>query len=205
MRRVRHVSQTLAVCAALCAPFATADAQRAVQPGVPAASARQGGPPANRLQLEREVRERIHAMMRERMGLDDAQVARMDQTLGTFEARRRALLREERDARLTLRAAMGAGAGAGAGAGVGAGTPAARPDDARIAAALDTLIMLQRRRIDLVEAEQRELATFLSPLQRAQFFALQENLRRVLEGSEVRPARPGVGRRPPGGGAPPPR
>ena len=200
MRRARSLSAAFAAGAALIAALAgPAGAQATGQARSESGAVRQGAQPANRLQLEREVRDRIHAMMRERMGLDEAQVARMDETLRTFEMRRRALLREERDARLTLRAAMGAGSGAGT------GTAAARPDDARIAAALDTLILLQRRRIDLVEAEQRELATFLTPLQRAQFFALQENLRRVLEGAEVRPPRAGGARRPPDGRATPPR
>ena len=200
MRPARNLSVALAAGATLFVILAApAGAQTGGQARSAPGAARQGAQPANRLQLEREVRDRIHAMMRERMGLDDAQVARMDETLRTFEMRRRALLREERDARLTLRAAMGAGSGAGT------GTPTARPDDARIAAALDTLVLLQRRRIDLVEAEQRELATFLTPLQRAQFFALQENLRRALDGAEVRPPRPGGTRRPPDGSTDAPR
>ena len=181
--------------AALAAPLhAQAGGASRAAPG----AARQGGAPQGRIQLEREVRARIHDMMRQRMGLDDAQVDRLDATLRTFEAQRRALLREERDARMTLRAAMGSGAG---------GTASARPDDARISAALDTLLLLQRRRIDLAEAEQRELATFLTPLQRAQYFALQENLRRVMEGGAPAgaPGRPGQRRPPPtdGGGSPP--
>ena len=193
MSRTRNVVRGLVVgsiaMAALAAPLhAQAGASRAA-PG----AARQGGAPQGRIQLEREVRARIHDMMRQRMGLDDAQVERLDATLRTFEARRRALLREERDARMTLRAAMGAGAG---------GAATARPDDARISAALDTLLLLQRRRIDLAEAEQRELATFLTPLQRAQYFALQENLRRVMEGGAPpgAPGRPGQRRPPPGDG-----
>lgn len=202
MSRTRNVVRGLFIgaiaVAALAAPLhAQAGGASRAAPG----AARQGGAPQGRIQLEREVRARIHDMMRQRMGLDDAQVDRLDATLRTFEAQRRALLREERDARLTLRAAMGAGTG-GAGA-----TTGARPDDARISAALDTLLLLQRRRIDLAEAEQRELATFLTPLQRAQYFALQENLRRVLEGGAPAgaPGRPGQRRPPPGDGGSQPR
>jgi periplasmic protein CpxP/Spy len=159
----------------------------------PNVAARQGTPSQNRMQLEREVRERIHGIMRREMGLTDAQVERLDGTLEKFELRRRVLLREERQLRSTLRDAMTASRAAG-------DTAVSRQEGARIAATLDSLVALQRRRLELVEQEQRELATFLTPMQRARYFALQENLRRVLE---ERPA----GRRPApagGGGNPPP-
>jgi hypothetical protein len=52
---------------------------------------------------------------------------------------------------------------------------------------MDKLLELERRRIDLLEAEQKDLATFLTPLQRAKYQALQENVRARLEDS-MRPA-----------------
>jgi hypothetical protein len=59
------------------------------------------------------------------------------------------------------------------------------PQDAnqdRIGTALDRVLQLQRDRIDLQIEEQRELSTFMSPLQRARYAALQEQIRRRLEG-----------------------
>ena len=192
MRRLR----ILAVCALAltAAPLVAAEGQQAARRSGEAA--RQGGAPPGRLQLEREVRARLHDIMRREMRLDDTQIERLDRTLTTYEGRRRALLRDEREARLALRDAMGAARSAD--------STRARANDAIIAASLDTLLVIQQRRVDLVIEEQRELATFLTPLQRARFFALQENLRRVLE--ERGGGRPGApARRAPGGGNPPPR
>jgi hypothetical protein len=44
------------------------------------------------------------------------------------------------------------------------------------------VLQIQRERIDLQIEEQRQLATFMSPLQRARYAALQEQIRRRLEG-----------------------
>jgi Spy/CpxP family protein refolding chaperone len=57
----------------------------------------------------------------------------------------------------------------------------ARADQARVAAALDRLLQIRRQRIDLETQEQREFATFMTPIQRAKFAALQEQVRRRVE------------------------
>jgi hypothetical protein len=54
------------------------------------------------------------------------------------------------------------------------------PDEDKIAESLDQLVRGQRRRAELLEAEQKELSTFLSPLQRAQYFSLKERLTKKL-------------------------
>jgi hypothetical protein len=46
---------------------------------------------------------------------------------------------------------------------------------------MNVLVQAQRRRADLFEAEQKELSGFLTPLQRARFTVLQENLARRLQ------------------------
>jgi hypothetical protein len=43
------------------------------------------------------------------------------------------------------------------------------------------LLQLQRERVELQAAEQQELATYLTPIQRAKFAALQEQVRRRAE------------------------
>ncbi|HET9683588.1 MAG TPA: hypothetical protein VFP15_05755, partial [Gemmatimonadaceae bacterium] len=63
-----------------------------------------------------------------------------------------------------------------------------RADQNRVAAALDQLLKLQRQRLDTQAEEQEELATFMSPLQRAKYAALQEQVRRRVEA--LRRARP---------------
>ena len=193
MRGVRVLMACMV--ALLVMPLVAAEGQQAPRRSTPGA-ARQGGAPQGRMQLEREVRARLHDIMRREMRLDDAQIERLDRTLQTYETRRRSLLRDEREARMALRHAMGTARSAD--------SARARANDAIIAASLDTLLVLQKRRVDLVIEEQRELATFLTPLQRARYFALQENLRRVLE--ERGGGRSGPPpRRPPGGGNPSPR
>jgi hypothetical protein len=54
-------------------------------------------------------------------------------------------------------------------------------DPAKVDRLLQQLVDVQKRRVQLMEAEQRDLATVMSPLQRAKFMALQEQIRRRLE------------------------
>jgi len=83
-----------------------------------------------------------------------------------YEQQRREVLRSERQARLNLKAAMQDSTG--------------HPDQDKIAQYMDQLVHGQRQRADLLEGEQKELATFLSPLQRAQYFSLKERVTRKL-------------------------
>ena len=50
-----------------------------------------------------------------------------------------------------------------------------------MAAALDRVLQLQRQRLDLMADEQKDLAGFLTPVQRAKYAALQEQIRRRVE------------------------
>jgi hypothetical protein len=54
-------------------------------------------------------------------------------------------------------------------------------DDKHLAAMIDTVLDLQRQRLELTRNEQRELSLFLSPLQRVKYLALQEQLRQQME------------------------
>jgi len=161
------------------------------------AAPRQGAAAPNRLVLERQVRVRLQRVMRESLSLTDDQLTRLESAMLTFEGRRRELLREERQLRQALRDAIGGSPRAPARTDV---------DEAMLASRLDSLVSLQRRRIELIEQEQRELATFLTPLQRVQYFALQENLRRMLEqrrNGAGQPGRPAARRPDPGQAVPP--
>ena len=73
---------------------------------------------------------------------------------------------QEREERLALRREILVGADA---------------DQQRIATALDRVLELQRRRAQLQIDEQRALGTFMTPLQRARYAALQEQIRRRAE------------------------
>ncbi len=147
-----------------------------------------GPPPGERDSLEARVRARMGQMLRNQLGLTDAQVRQLQATNRRFEGQRRTLLQQEREVRVGLRAAIESG------------------DSTRVSAMLDRMFALQRQRLDLTEAEQKELATFLTPVQRAQLFGLEEQLRRRMaemreDRMEQRP--PAVRRpdnRPPGPG-----
>jgi periplasmic protein CpxP/Spy len=73
-------------------------------------------------------------------------------------------------------------------------------DQTKVAGLLDRALQIQRDRLDVTQREQRELAAFMSPVQRAMYVGIQDDLRRRLEEirQQRRPGAPAVGgRRPP--------
>ena len=54
-------------------------------------------------------------------------------------------------------------------------------DQSLVARELDALVDVQRQRIDVFAREQRDLARFLTPVQRAKYATLQEGLRKKVE------------------------
>ncbi|MBX3132982.1 MAG: hypothetical protein KF689_06300 [Gemmatimonadaceae bacterium] len=139
---------------------------------------------AERDSLESRVRARMAQMMRTQLGLNDDQVRQLQATNRRFEGQRRALFEQERRVRAELRTAL----------------DAATPDqEARVGTLLDRTLALQRQRLELTEAEQKELATFLTPTQRARLYGIEEQMRRRMD--EMRDNRPRPGQ-PPGGRRP---
>ncbi len=136
---------------------------------VPAAQAQELGPRGGerRSQLEARVRQQFARVVKERLDLTDEQLRKLGQTTQRYEERRRLLLQQERDARMGLRQELMAGDD--------------KADQERVARLLDQLVAVQRQRLQIFEEEQRELATFLTPVQRAKFAALQEALRKRVE------------------------
>lgn len=116
-----------------------------------------------RQQMEQQLRQGMWRIARRRVGLNDEQMRRLEETAARFDTRRRAILAEDRAQRQVLRAELQAG-------------DAANQD--RVAAALDRLLQIQRQRADLNAEEQHELSQFMTPVQRARYAALQEQVRR---------------------------
>jgi hypothetical protein len=140
----------------------------------PAAGA-EGAP--RRQQLEARLRQQLWRVTKNRVGLTDAQMTRLAETSRPFEAQRRQLTMQERNERLALRRELLAGTSA---------------NQERVATSLDRVLDLQRRRAQLQIDEQRALAAFMTPVQRARYAALQEQLRRRAEnlrGQRVRSRR----------------
>lgn len=121
---------------------------------------------SGRSELQARVRQRLAVVVRQRLNLNDEQMRELMAVNANYEPRRRALLIQERDSRIVVRGELQRGDLA---------------DQQRVETALAELFRVQHARLDLVEQEQRDLARFLKPSQRAGYFALQEQLRRRLE------------------------
>ena len=118
-----------------------------------------------RAQLEARFRRQLAQAVRVRVGLTDAQMARLAPVNERYSVQRRELQTDERATRIALQRALRAGTS----------------DSAQVAALLQRLIEQQKRRVSLLEAEQRDLAAIMTPIQRARYMALQEQLRRQVE------------------------
>jgi len=115
--------------------------------------------------VQRRFQERFGAVIKERLQLSDSQAVRLGETNRKFEEQRRTLIQQERDVRMSLRDELMAQNQGSA-------------NQQRISELLDRAIRVQRQRVDLLESEQRELARFLNPTQRAKLLGMQEQMRR---------------------------
>ena len=126
------------------------------------------------------ARQAIEKLIRERVQPTDDQMAKLRQIDQQYVPRRIQLDREEQQVRRELRQAM---------------LDTANVDQMKIGQLLDRMVAFPGRKAALMEDEQKSLAQVLSPLQRAKFNAIQEQLRRRIE--------QGRGGPPPGRGRPP--
>lgn len=154
-----------------------------------------GPPPADRDSLESRVRQRMEQVLKRQLGLNDEQMRRLGATNRRFANQRRDLLIRERQVRLGLRDE------------IELGDSTRNPQVAKL---LDEMLQLQRQRLDLLESEQKELASFMTPHQRAKYFGMEEQIRRRVEEMREQGGRQpaGAGQRRPGtmggrGGTPP--
>ena len=141
----------------------------AAQPrkGAPGTSGMEGKPaPRGRAELEQRVRENFAAEVKKRLELTDDQMTKMMAVNQRLDAERRGLFQQERASRIALRAELQAGENA---------------NQARVSELLDTLLRLQRDRLELVEREQRELSAFLTPVQRARYQAFVDFMQRRMD------------------------
>jgi Spy/CpxP family protein refolding chaperone len=130
-------------------------------------------PPQDRAALEQRFRERLAAVVQKRLGLNDEQMRRLSEVNSQYEGKRRELIRRERETRVAVRREL---------------MENATPNEELIAKLLQESARIQRDRLDLIDAEQADLARFLTPSQRARYLGLQEQMRRRIE--EVRPQPP---------------
>jgi protein CpxP len=118
---------------------------------------------ANRPALEQQFRQRVAKLAQQRIGLTDAQMSQLEQSNARFGPRLNQIATQERETRRQLRAEL---------------TSTAEPNQQHVSSLLDTSLQLQKQRIALVEEEQKDLARFMTPVQRARYIALQQQFRR---------------------------
>lgn len=138
-----------------------------------------------RATLERQVRQRIAVMVKQRLQLSAAQAQQLQESEGRFELRRRDLMQREQGLRRDLRQQL---------------SPGVAADQPRVASLLDQIMAVHRDRVTMTEQEQRDLARFLTPIQRAKYLGLQGELRKRIEGMRQggRGGRAGAVQRPSG-------
>ncbi|MHB1071574.1 MAG: hypothetical protein ACYC3Q_02005 [Gemmatimonadaceae bacterium] len=170
-RRVGEAARRIATVAVVCMLGVAPLAAGAQHPG-----RGQPGPGPRRAQLEQRARQAYGRVLRERVGLTPDQVRQLGAVNQRLAPARQQLMREERGTRQQLVQQVRLDSAA---------------DQGKVSALLAQLDTIQRRRLELIEQEDRALAAFMSPLQRAKYRALQELVRRRME-----PARRGGPRRP---------
>ncbi len=188
----RRVANLLAMSACL---LSIAVVPLAAQGGPPGGGSRggkrDGMPDPQHMQMERRLQERINEVVRQRLALSDEQFNRLREVASKVEDDRRVLRNEEMTMRFGLRQELLAGD---------------KADESKVARFLEQMPRFERRRLDLMEREQEELAKFLTPSQRARYIGLQDELRRgMLEVQRRRmgadsgrgPGRSGMRRPPP--------
>jgi Spy/CpxP family protein refolding chaperone len=147
---------------------------------------------ADRPALEQQFRERVAQLTKNRVGLTDAQMAQLEQSNARFAPQLLQIATQERETRRQLRQEMTAGG---------------QPNQQKVSDLLDAAVRLQKQRIAIVESEQKELARFMTPVQRARYIALQQQFRRRAQeldgqngvgknGMGMQRIRPGLKKRP---------
>jgi hypothetical protein len=107
------------------------------------------------------VQQAFRARVRDVLKIDQEKTRRLFQTDQSFNRQRAQLVQSERQTRIALAAAM---------------QDSGAVDQGKIDQYINQLIQAPRKRAELLEAEQKELSTFLTPLQRAQFLGLRDRL-----------------------------
>jgi Spy/CpxP family protein refolding chaperone len=163
-------------------PLSTVDAQRGDRGGR-----------VNREQLEQRFRLRLATLLKTQLGLTDEGMRQLSDVNQRFDRQRRDVNRREMMTRRSIRDEV---------------LKRDSADGARIDQLLAEQFKIERERLDLTEAEQRELSKFLTPVQRAKYLGVQEQIRREMDQLRGRGMSPmglppgGVnqpGRRPPPG------
>jgi periplasmic protein CpxP/Spy len=112
------------------------------------------------------LQRRMLEIVQRTLGASDDQMRQLVDVNRRYQPERRELNQQDRQARQTIRAEV---------------LRDSLADQNLVARELDALVDVQRQRIDIFAREQRDLARFLTPVQRAKYATLQEGLRKKVE------------------------
>lgn len=126
---------------------------------------------AQRVQMERRLQDRINQAVRQRLRPTEEQFVKLREVAARMEDERRVLRMEDQTARFAMRQELAAGD---------------KANETHVAELLDQMQKFERRRFELMEREQKELAKFLTPSQRARYLGLQDQLRMQMQDIQQR-------------------
>jgi hypothetical protein len=141
----------------------------------------QGGDSERTEQLRHQVEGRFAERVREQLKLSDDQMNRLRGTARTYGARRRELAGRDREIRAALAEQL---------------RPGVAADQDSVSRLTDALVAIRDDQVHALQDENREMAEYLTPVQRSQLFVMRERLiRRAREIREERGESGAVGRR----------
>lgn len=126
----------------------------------------QGATDSSQRPLVQALQRRMFDVVQRTLGATDDQMRQLVDVNRRYQDERRTLNQKDRQARQTIRAEV---------------LRDSLADQDEVARMLDALTDVQRQRIEIFTREQRDLARFLTPVQRAKYATLQEGLRRRVE------------------------
>jgi Spy/CpxP family protein refolding chaperone len=112
------------------------------------------------------LQRRVLEVVQRTLGATDEQMRQLVEVNRRYQGERRELNQRDRQARQTIRAEV---------------LRDSLANQDLVARMLDQLVDVQRQRIEIFTREQRDLARFLTPVQRAKYATLQEGLRKKVE------------------------
>jgi hypothetical protein len=119
---------------------------------------------ARRARIQREIRRAFTRAVRNQVGLTDDQMRRLAPINQEYVRQRQEVARQERDTRIALRAELAK----------------EKPDQDKVSQYLQQLQEFPRQRLDINDAEDKQLAGIMTPVQVARFRALEERVQRQL-------------------------
>lgn len=126
----------------------------------------QGGADQSERPVVQALQRRLAEVVQRTLGATDEQMRRLGEVNRKYQAERKELNQKDREARQAIRAEV---------------LRDSLADQDKVSRMLDELVAVQRQRLDVFAREQRDLASFLTPVQRAKYATLQEGLRKKVD------------------------